>query len=344
MLSVVAVLVVVFKSNSYLSKTLTYESSLRASSRSLPSFNVIQEEVPLSSSSSCMAKSYHSMCFFYDNNTYFSSCQADPKRFLENQFKKNYQPSKAEINARNILQQTGVRSISVGSDKQNICNDVKVGATLCTEQENLDLFEINSWLSILQGTKQKKGSTNNSATQDDSHVEGLESIFAEHVLEHFSPTQITILASASYAVLKPGGVFRIAVPDGYKPSPSYQQYIRSGGTPSGSGQNHMVAYTIDNLAPIFQNLGYEITAQEYFKQDGTFVSQPDAYAMDDVLGKVRRSNKHDRRNKLPYRNWGLVLGRPDLVATDRTSQDEPMYTSLWFDAVKPKACMEIITF
>jgi len=106
----------------------------------------------------------------------------------------------------------------------------------------------------------------------------------------------------------------------------------------------MVAYTIDNLAPIFQNLGYEITAQEYFKQDGTFVSQPDAYAMDDVLGKVRRSNKHDRRNKLPYRNWGLVLGRPDLVATDRTSQDEPMYTSLWFDAVKPKACMEIITF
>jgi len=336
MLSVVAV----FENQSYLSETLTYESSLRTSSRSSPSFNVTQEEVPLSLSPSCMARSYHSMCFFYDNNTYFSSCQADPKRFLENQFKNHYQPSQAEMNARNILQQTGVRSISVGSNgRQNICNDAKVSATLCTKKESLDLFKIHSWLSILQGTKKKKGSTNNGATQDDSHIEGLESIFAEHVLEHFSPTQITILASASYAVLKPGGVFRIAVPDGYKPSPSYQQYIGAGGTPSGSDQNHMVAYTIDNLAPIFQNLGYEITAQEYFKQDGTFVSQPDAYAMDDVLGKVRRSNKHDERNELPYKNWGEVL-----VATDRKSQDEPMYTSLWFDAVKPKACMEIITF
>lgn len=243
------------------------------------------------------------------------------------------------MNARDILQRTGIRSISVGSGGMGICDEVKVGATLCTERDNLDLFEIYSWLSILQGTKGKKGSTNNGATQDDNHVQGLESIFAEHVLEHFSPTQITILAAASYAVLKPGGVFRISVPDGYKPSPSYQEYIRAGGTPSGAGQNHMVAYTIDNLAPIFRNLGYEISAHEYFEQNGTFVSKPDAYAMDDVLGKVRRSNKHDGRNKLPYRNWNGVLN-----ATDRKSQDEPMYTSLWFDAIKPKDCKEIITF
>eukprot|EP00592_Proboscia_alata_P002628 CAMPEP_0194367234 /NCGR_PEP_ID=MMETSP0174-20130528/15271_1 /TAXON_ID=216777 /ORGANISM="Proboscia alata, Strain PI-D3" /LENGTH=387 /DNA_ID=CAMNT_0039142833 /DNA_START=66 /DNA_END=1229 /DNA_ORIENTATION=+ len=335
MLSVVAVVA----TNSALQDTLTYKSSLRTSSKSSPSFNVPQEEVPLSLSSSCMARSFHSLCFFFDTNTHFSLCQTNPKRFLENQFQKHYQPSQAEMNAQDILQRTGIRSISIGSDKIGICNDVKVGATLCTERENLDLFKIYSWLSILQGTKQKKGSTNNNATQDDNHVEGLESIFAEHVLEHFSPTQITIMAAASYAVLKPGGVFRIAVPDGYKPSPSYQEYIRAGGTASGTGQNHMAAYTIDNLAPIFRNLGYEISAQEYFEQNGTFVSQPDAYIMDDVLGKVRRSNKHDGRNKLPYRNWNGVLD-----STDRKSQGEPMYTSLWFDAVKPKVCKEIITF
>ena len=33
--------------------------------------------------------------------------------------------------------------------------------------------------------------------------------------------------------MKPGGRWRIAVPDGYKPDDEYQIYVGQGGTPSG---------------------------------------------------------------------------------------------------------------
>ena len=61
-----------------------------------------------------------------------------------------------------------------------------------------------------------------------------------------------------------------------------------------------------------------------------------AYEIDKKLGMVTRSFRHDRRNKKPYTDW------PPLNAND-LMEDEPMYTSLWFDAVKPTTCDYVIS-
>ena len=156
---------------------------------------------------------------------------------------------------------------------------------------------------------------------------------SEHVLEHFGPTQVDLIAAASFALLKPGGMFRISVPDGYKPSPSYQRYIRIGGTPSGAGQNHMVSWTVGTLPPIFEKVGFKIEMKEYFSMGGDFYSAKGAYDDEGTQGKVTRSFRNDRRNnQKPYRDWQGQLYAKDLKG------DEPMYTSLWFDAIKPSSC------
>jgi len=164
-------------------------------------------------------------------------------------------------------------------------------------------------------------------------------LFAEHVIEHFEPTQVSRIASLAFSFLKKRGRIRVAVPDGFKPSPSYQKYIRPGGTNSGSGQHHMVAWTIENLPPLFESAGFEISPVEYFDASGKFHSAKDAYDGDRSYGKVRRSWKHDGRNVKPYvdhsYNWGK-LSTTDLAA------DEPLFTSLWFDAIKPQSCDAIL--
>lgn len=161
-------------------------------------------------------------------------------------------------------------------------------------------------------------------------------ILAEHVLEHFSPSQVLHLAAAAFLSLKPGGVFRVAVPDGYKPSPSYQQFVRAGSTPSGLGNRHIVTYNLDSLIPIFSSVGFQIKLREYFDVEGKFNSAPDAYVDDRAYGKITRSWRHDFRNAegfpLPW-SHNPKSTKKDLLSDTRVG--EPVYTSLWFDAVKP---------
>jgi len=273
---------------------------------------------------SCLLRSLHHLCFNFDGAN-SSKCHSDPKSFLEAQFAQ-YVPSGQEMATRQLMMANNITKVSVGAHKKKICNDVIPQATMCTDRAELDLFQINSWISLVQSTKDEHGHG------------GFDVIFSEHVLEHFGPTQVEKIAAVSYAVLKPGGVFRIAVPDGYKPSPSYQLYVRAGGTPSGAGQNHMVAWTVDTLPAIFQQVGFDIIKREHFTVDGTFHSDEDAYNEDHVYGIILRSGKHDPRNKNPFANVSSIgqLSEGDL------RPGEPMFTSLWFDAVKPTSCHELL--
>lgn len=279
----------------------------------------------------CQVKAYHQLCFNFDGIG-SSKCHANPKEFLENKFIE-YKPTSKELKARALMAEKKITNLSVGSAKSNICNDVTTQGTLCTDKAELDLFKLDSWLNLLQ-------STISSPSNHERHDGGFDVIFSEHVLEHFDPIQAQYIAAAAFAVLKPGGVFRIAVPDGYKPSPSYQQYIRPGGTPSGAGQNHMVAWTVDSLPAIFRATGFDIIPREHFDMYGIFHSSADAYDKDNEYGKVMRSLKHDGRNVKPYKNVSNSIGK--LHAGDLKA-DEPMYTSLWFDSVKPVSCDIILT-
>jgi len=304
----------------------------------------------------CMLRSFHHLCFSFDVQAeeQSSSCHQDPEQFIERQYQR-YSPSQKQLDTRMLMHDKQIRTLSVGANKHKICDDVVVGSTMCTERAQLDLFEINSWISLALATRNKEaagnsdsnsngnsnGDSNNNSNSNNNAVNGFDVIFSEHVLEHFEPTQVERIAAASFAVLKPGGRFRIAVPDGYKPSPSYQHYIRPGGTPSGRGQSHMVAWTIENLAPLFANAGFEIVRKEHFESNGKFVSVEGAYDDEHRYGRVGRSFRHDVRNqKKPHEDFKNSLG--NLYAAD-LKKGEPMYTSLWFDAVKPASCDYVLS-
>ena len=201
---------------------------------------------------------------------------------------------------------------------------------LCSDRDTLDLFKLDDWLRLF------------------GSVESVDAIFAEHVLEHLTPTQVSRVASAAYLFLKPGGRFRVAVPDGYLPDLKYQQHVRIGGTPSGLGDSHMSLWSTDNLPPIFANVGFRIMPREHWTADGTFFQAADAYVDDVVWGVVRRSQRHDRAK--PRREGaaeGLENWHNQTMAKGWQWKNSPngkwalravslqRFTSLWFDAVKP---------
>jgi hypothetical protein len=97
----------------------------------------------------------------------------------------------------------------------------------------------------------------------------------------------------------------------------------------------MVSWTIDTLPALFREAGFEILERENYSIDGTFQSHHDSYDQDSKYGIVRRSSKADERNTKPYKDFG-VLSAADL------GPDEPMITSLWFDAVKPSSCHHVL--
>ena len=254
-----------------------------------------------------------------DKAEMITPCLQDPVSFWEQRVAE-YAVSREEMQARHFLSrnQDTITVISIGAG--TACQDEATSdsRTFCTDLPQLDLFQPESMISLRQGMNRK---------------DGLPGFFAEHVLEHFEPSQVLRLAASAFYNLRPGGVFRVAVPDGYKPSPSYQQYIRPGLTPSGYGQAHMVSWTVDNLPVLFQRVGFQIIHKEHYDAMGDFFRSPDAYKDDTVLGKIRRSSRHDPRNQPNYDNT-----QDPSIAND-LREGEVFFSSLWFDAVKPKDCV-----
>ena len=252
------------------------------------------------------------MCVLVGSGTSLHHCADDPLKWLT----KKVIPG-ADANLLHLVRLFGTH-LSIGSTRNDLCSDIIKSRTVCTDKNGLDVVDTGDWWSLYGVLKVAP-----------------KNIFAEHVLEHLSPPQAQALIANAFLFLQPGGVFRVAVPDGYKPSNLYQQYVRPGSTPSGQGQNHMVSWTKDSLVPIFETVGFEIYHREHFEANGTFYTSADAYALDSQLGIVRRSFHHDSRNK--HRMQGKAF---NLV--DDLLPDEPVYTSLWFDAVKPVHCESIV--
>ena len=105
----------------------------------------------------------------------------------------------------------------------------------------------------------------------------------EHVFEHLSYNDAKTGLQNMYATLIDGGRVRICVPDGYLPSVKYQEYIKVG-----NAFKHKMVWTIDNLKPLLEKVGFEVVPLEYWNKDGTerYTGQ-----WDDKDGYLQRTSK-----------------------------------------------------
>ena len=99
----------------------------------------------------------------------------------------------------------------------------------------------------------------------------------------------------------------------------------------------MVAWTADTLPPIFEGVGFGIELHEYHDATGAFHANPGAYGTIAAWGNITRSYRHDVRNlpgNAPRKRAALAR------ASNSTFRMRALrlsgYTSLWFDAIKPR--------
>lgn len=92
----------------------------------------------------------------------------------------------------------------------------------------------------------------------------IDSLLSEHMLEHLSEDEARSALAECYRYLKPKGLFRLAVPDGYRRDPAYVTEV----VPPNDG--HKVLYNVDSLTALLQSVGFQTTPLEYFDAQERF--------------------------------------------------------------------------
>lgn len=132
---------------------------------------------------------------------------------------------------------------------------------------------------------------------------------AEHVWEHLTLEDGEKAAALCYRFLKPGGVVRIAVPDGYHPDADYIAQVKPGGYGPGA-DDHKFLYNYQTLSKLFSEQGFQVELLEWFDEMGTFHYQD----WDAEDGMIRRSSRYDNRNKVkPNSYTSLVIDAHKLM-------------------------------
>jgi predicted SAM-dependent methyltransferase len=147
---------------------------------------------------------------------------------------------------------------------------------LQTDKELLDVTSPSDWSALFEPAS-------------------IDSLLSEHMLEHLSPEDARVALGECYRYLKPGGLFRIAVPDGYRRDPAY---VAEAAPPN---DGHQVFYNVDTLTAALQEAGFKTTALEYFDAGENFHAIP----WDEKDGYIQRSVRFDsqqdfRRGDLFY--------------------------------------------
>lgn len=137
----------------------------------------------------------------------------------------------------------------------------------------------------------------------------LDAILAEHVFEHLTPAQSEIATRICFHYLKPGGYLRLAVPDGFHPSPAYYEWVKPGGT--WNGDDHKQLFNYLSLSGLLMQAGFRVRLLEFFDERGQLYAVP----IDAAWGNIRRSSHNLYSSILSF----IVGAR---------------YTSLVVDAVK----------
>jgi predicted SAM-dependent methyltransferase len=121
----------------------------------------------------------------------------------------------------------------------------------------------------------------------------LDVVFAEHVWEHLTDDQTHAANSNVVAFLKPGGTFRLAVPDGNKPDADYIEYVKPGGSGAGA-DDHKVLYDYKLMRARLEAAGFaEVKLLEYWDEHAQFHCED----WNPADGRVRRSRRFDDRNQ-----------------------------------------------
>ena len=111
----------------------------------------------------------------------------------------------------------------------------------------------------------------------------IDSLLSEHMLEHLSEAEARTALAECYRYLKPAGLFRLAVPDGYRRDATYVKEV----APPADG--HKMLFNIDTLTAVLESVGFTTTALEYFDAQEQF----HAIAWDPNDGMIMRSVRFD---------------------------------------------------
>ncbi len=169
---------------------------------------------------------------------------------------------------RNTITNSIDRKIVVGS------GDVFYGRDwIATNLEDLDMTSEEDWAFFFGDTQ-------------------ADCIFSEHTFEHLTPEQTMAALRNIYNYLKPGGKFRIAVPDGLFPNEDYINYVKPGGSGTGA-DDHKILYTYKTLLDVLHQVPFMVDLMEYWNDNGKFI----ANKWDVKFGKVERSKEFDVRNQ-----------------------------------------------
>lgn len=130
---------------------------------------------------------------------------------------------------------------------------------LSMEQSALDMRSTASWLQHFRPNS-------------------LGAVLSEHVLEHLQPHEAMQAAHNIFLMLKPGGYWRIAVPDAWTPDMKYHYWTR----PQSKGQaklmqvrganfpDHKVHYNIQNLTQLLRQAGFMVRPLEWYDAGNHF--------------------------------------------------------------------------
>lgn len=128
--------------------------------------------------------------------------------------------------------------------------------------------------------------------------DSIDRILAEHVWEHLTEEQGKLAFQNCYTYLKPGGLLRVAVPDGFQASEDYINMVKPGGTGNGAW-DHKILYNYKLMTGFLEEIGFKAQPMEYFDENRKFHKSP--WSPED--GMIMRSADHDKRNsdgKLVY--------------------------------------------
>ena len=140
---------------------------------------------------------------------------------------------------------------------------------------------------------------------------------SEDVFEHIPPEKLIAVINEIYRVLKPGGIFRLSLPD-YRCDILYNRTLKSKDgkllfDPGGGGKfvdgkvingGHVWFPTYEKIRSILENtLFEEIRFYHYYNQEGETVTNPIDYS----IGHVMRTPDHDERVREPYRPMSIVV-------------------------------------
>jgi len=167
------------------------------------------------------------------------------------------------------------RYVSKNADLKIIIGAEKTYQTgwISTQKSYLDMTNINHWKMFF-----REGN--------------ISTILAEHVFEHMEWEDAKKSLINSNKFLKPGGYFRIAVPDGFHPDPDYIDLVKVNGSGYGS-DDHKILYNYQILSKLLEESGFSVKLLEFFDEHGHF----HRINWDSLDGNIRRSSINDIRNK-----------------------------------------------